>query len=188
MSFEQEQENLKQLQKAAREGKLSLFYLDESGFSNIPNVQRAWSPKGHPHEADASIPRQRVNVIGALNYATGKVVHHLHIQSVNRDAVVDLIDCVAKLEDRLPLALVVLDNAKIHHNFETKKLDEWLIEHRLLIMHLPPYSPELNPIEIVWKQAKYHWRRFVTWSKDEFIQEVQNLMDGIGTDFKISFA
>ena len=114
---------MKHLQTAAREGKLSLFYLDESGFSNIPNVQRAWSPKGHPHEADASITRQRVNVIGALNFATCKVEYHLHSQSVNREAVVSLIDHIAKLEDRLPMALVVLDNAKIHHHFDTQKLD-----------------------------------------------------------------
>jgi hypothetical protein len=60
-------------QGAAREGKLSLFYLDESGFSNIPNVQRAWSPVGKPHVADASVARQRVNVVGALDYATGKL-------------------------------------------------------------------------------------------------------------------
>jgi transposase len=162
--------------------------LDESGFSNIPHVQRAWSPKGRPHEADASVTRQRVNVIGALDYATGKVWHELHHQSVNRETVVGFIDRIAKLEDRLPLALVILDNARIHHHIETKKRDEWMIHHRLILMHLPPYSPELNPIEMIWKHAKYHWRRFVTWSKDEFIQEVQNLMNGIGTDFKISFA
>ncbi|WP_422646233.1 transposase, partial [Xenorhabdus nematophila] len=28
------------------------------------------------------------------------------------------------------------------------------------LLYLPAYSPELNLIEIVWKQAKYHWRRF----------------------------
>ena len=161
--------------------------MDESGFSTIPNVQRAWSTKGHPHTADASLPRQRINVIGALDFATGKVWHDLHGQSIKRNAVVDLIDRIAKREERMPLTLVVLDNAKIHHHFDTKKLDEWLIDHRLVLMHLPPYSPELNPIEIVWKQAKYHWRRFVTWSKEELAQEVQNLINGVGTDFIISF-
>ena len=55
-------------------------------------------------------------------------------------------------------------------------------------MHLPAYSPELNLIEMVWKQAKYHWRRFVTWSKDELLGEVQSLMDGVGLDFKIGLS
>lgn len=104
--------------------------------------------------------RQRVNVIGALDFATGKVWYDMHKQSINRNAVVDLIDRIAKREERMPLTLAVLDIAKIHHHVDAKMLDEWLIEHRLVLMHLPHYSSELNPIEIVWKQAKYHWCRF----------------------------
>ncbi|YAP79127.1 transposase [Xenorhabdus stockiae] len=30
------------------------------------------------------------------------------------------------------------------------------------VCSLPAYNPELNLIEIIWKQAKYHWRRFIT--------------------------
>jgi hypothetical protein len=179
---------LRLCQKAASEHKLSLFYLDESGFCNRPNVQRAWGPKGKPHAADASTSRQRINVIGALDYATGELWYDLHSASVKRHAVVDLIDRIAQREQRMPLTIVVLDNAKIHHHIDPEKLDQWLIEHRLVLMHLPPYSPELNPIEIVWKQAKYHWRRFVTWSKEELRQEVQNLMNGFGSVFKIGFS
>jgi hypothetical protein len=186
--FEAARENLGRCQGAARAGKLSLFYLDESGFSTIPNVQRAWSPKGKPHVADASVARQRVNVVGALDYATGEIWYDLHGQSVKRNAVVDLIDRIAQREQRMPLTLVVLDNARIHHHIDPQKLDEWLVEHRLVLVHLPPYSPELNPIEIVWKQAKYHWRRFVTWSKDELLEEVHKLMDGLGSDYKIGFS
>jgi hypothetical protein len=161
--------------------------LDESGFSTIPNVQRAWSPKGQPHAADASAPRARVNVVGALDYANGTVWHDLHGKPVKRDAVVALIDRIARRDERMPLTLVVLDNARTHHNIDPGKLDEWLVEHRLVLMHLPPYSPELNPIEVVWKHLKYHWRRFVTWSKEELFEQVQNLMAGVGSNFKISF-
>ena len=81
-------------QIAAREGKIGLFYLEESGFANIPNVQRSWPPKGQPHEAEA----------GALT-------------------------------------LVVLDNASMHHDIDPEKLEDWLVNHRLVLMHLPPYSP-----------------------------------------------
>jgi hypothetical protein len=35
----------------------------------------------------------------------------------------------------------------------TGLLDDWLLNHRLVLLYLPPYSPELNPIEIVWKHA-----------------------------------
>lgn len=182
------QENLANCRLAAKEGKISLFYLDESGFSNIPNVQRAWSPKGQPHQADASTPRGRINVIGALDWATGNVWHHLQEQTVKRKSVVDFIDRIAKREERKPLTLVVLDNARIHHGMDQAILDDWLVNHRLVLMYLPPYSPELNPIEIVWKQAKYHWRRFVTWTKEELFNEVLGLMQNIGVTFKVSYA
>lgn len=127
--------------KGRREGKLGLFYLDESGFSNIPNVQRA---KGKPHMADASAARQGENVAGALGYATGKLWHG---QMVKR---------IAQREQRMPLTLVVLDNARAHHNFDPKKLDGWLWSNIAWSWCASPYSPEPNPIEIVWKQAKHY--------------------------------
>ena len=98
---------------------------------------------------------------------------------------VALIDSIAKRVERMPLTLV--DNARTHHKIDPEKLDEWLFERRLVLMHFPPYSPELNPIEIVWKHLKYHWRRFVPLSKEELFKQVQNLMADIGSNFKISF-
>lgn len=175
------------MQAAAQTNQLSLFYLDESGFSNIPNVQRAWTPKGNPHSADAGSGRQRVNVIGALEFSTGHLWYDLHDQSIKRAQVTDLIDRIARREHRMPLTVVVLDNASTHHHIDANKLDEWLIEHRLILLHLPPYSPELNLIEILWKHAKYHWRRFVTWSKQQLREEVAKLMDSVGHQFKIGF-
>lgn len=178
---------MKHCQNAARAGKIGLFYLDESGFANIPNVQHAWNPKGQPHAADASLSRKRVNVVGALEYASGQLWHELHTQSIRREAVVGLIDRLAQREQRMPLTIVVLDNATIHHHIDPQKLDDWLINHRLILMYLPPYSPELNPIEIVWKHAKYHWRRFATWTKEQLFDEVQKLMLAVGSTYKICF-
>ena len=46
----------------------------------------------------------------------------------------------------------------------------------------------MNLIEMRWKPAKDHWRRFVTGAQDQVREEVIKLMRGFGTDFKISFA
>jgi len=43
-------------------------------------------------------------------------------------------------------------------------------------------------IEILWKQAKYHWREFTTWSKESFRSKISELLDGFGTKFQINFA
>lgn len=132
--------------------------------------------------------RQRVNVIGAWDYARGQLWSVVQTSAVRREAVVDLIDRIAQREPRLPLTIVVLDNATMHHGIALEKLDEWLTEHRLVLMYLPPYSPELNLIEMIWKQAKYRWRRFASWTKQQLFEEVQNLMQAIGSTYQINFA
>ncbi|WP_354670289.1 transposase [Janthinobacterium sp. SUN073] len=53
--------------------------------------------------------------------------------------------------------------------------------------YLPPYSPELNRIEILWKQAKYFWRRFVGLKGSELLSEAASLMKGFGTAFTNKF-
>ncbi|QFY42194.1 hypothetical protein F6R98_05735 [Candidatus Methylospira mobilis] len=42
-----------------------------------------------------------------------------------------------------------MDNASIHHSIEQEITDRWLVDHRLVLLYLPPYSPELNLIEIL---------------------------------------
>jgi transposase len=56
------------------------------------------------------------------------------------------------------------------------------------LYYLPPYSPELNRIEILWKHAKYFWRRFVAVNGADLLNEIQSLMKGFGTEFTINFA
>ncbi|SFN88890.1 transposase, partial [Xenorhabdus japonica] len=57
-----------------------------------------------------------------------------------------------------------------------------------LLLYLPAYSPELNLIEIIWKQAKYHWRRFITRTQDTMEDELNTLLDGYGDQFAINFS
>jgi hypothetical protein len=147
------------LKRDAKAGKAHLFFLDESGMSTVPNVQRAWSPQGKPHCADACVAKRRVNILGALDYAANWLVHALREASVKRVQVVDFIDqLAARHVDGKPM-VVVLDNASIHHHIDDKKIAAWR-DRRLTLFHLPVYSPELNPIEILWRQAKYRWRKF----------------------------
>jgi len=56
------------------------------------------------------------------------------------------------------------------------------------LFYLPPYSPKLNLLEIVWKNAKYHWRRFVTWTKDTICAEIETLLGDKHSKFEIRFS
>jgi transposase len=48
--------------------------------------------------------------------------------------------------------VIILDNASIHRSKKTK---EFLERHKHIhLLHLPPYSPEYNPVELFWKWIK----------------------------------
>jgi transposase len=51
---------------------------------------------------------------------------------------------------------VILDNASIHKSCEIYDIAE---EYNVQIIYLPPYSPDLNPIEKVWANFKNILRR-----------------------------
>lgn len=86
------------------------------------------------------------------------------------------------------LTFAWMDNASIHHSIEPEITDRWLVDHRFVLLYLPPYSPELNVIEILWKHAKYHWRDFTSWTRDTLIQNVQVLLNNFSTKFHVCYA
>ena len=182
------QRALKKMQADAREGKIELLYMDEAGFSCVPNVQRSWSPLGQAHSVDASVGRKRVNVLAALDCAGNALHFQTRERSVDRTDVIDFLQQLATQSNPDKWTFVVMDNASMHHNIDYDIRHEWMVHHRFTPLYIPAYSPELNLIEIVWKHAKYHWREFVTWSKHNLVQEVHSLLSGFGTKFHVSFA
>ena len=56
--------------------------------------------------------------------------------------------------------IVLLDNASIHRGEAMEQKRRQWRRRGLYLYYLPPYSPELNRIEILWKQAKYFWHKF----------------------------
>lgn len=51
--------------------------------------------------------------------------------------------------------ILVMDNAAFHKSMQTKQLIE---QAGCELLFLPPYSPDLNPIEKLWANIKRHWR------------------------------
>ena len=62
--------------------------------------------------------------------------------------------------------LIVVDGAKYH--FEKEHVQKFYEEnkHQLVIVQLPPYSPNLNPIEQVWKKVK-KWLAITPWATEK---------------------
>lgn len=129
-----------------------------------------------------------MNVLGALNYVTSQLHFEVFEHTVKRQQVVPFLDKLAQSSDPEKFTIVVMDNASIHHGIEPAVHKQWLYEHRFVLLYLPPYSPELNLIELLWKQAKYHWRKFISWEKDQLVTEVSTLLNGVGSEFHIRYA
>jgi putative transposase len=65
--------------------------------------------------------------------------------------------------------IIILDNFRTHHAVIVKEKAEDL---NIILLHLPPYSPDLNPIEFVWKSVK----RIVSNISPLQIEELENII------------
>ena len=149
-----------QLRKQQAEaGDIVLLYGDESEALTHPYLARAWAKAGADLRVPAPGQARKVAMLGSLDHVTRQLI--VHTSPTKRSS-----DFVAHLEqlDRLfgprpgqPTKPVVLveDNGPIH----TSKLSMAALaarEHWLTVEWLPRYAPELNDIEVVWRDLKAH--------------------------------
>lgn len=83
--------------------------------------------------------------------------------------------------------IVLLNNAAIHKGQDMEKHRRRWTRKGLHLYYLPPYSPELNRIEILWKHAEYFRRRFAAVNGADLLHEIQSLMKGFGSEFTVNF-
>ena len=126
------------------------MYLDESGFARDGPRTHGYAYRGKRcygvHDWHA---KGRINVIGAM-VGFGLVSVGLFEGSINSDVFYAWL--TQALVPVLPVnAVVVMDNASFHKRAD---MVEAIKQSGALLEFLPPYSPDLNPIEQKWAQAK----------------------------------
>lgn len=184
-AFERAEGALASLRAMARVGQCELLYFDEAGFGPNPPLQYGWMPVGQTRSARAGTHEQRVNVLGALRHDCS-LVWHMHDNRTTREDVMTFLDELANQAHSAP-RIVVLDNAAIHKGEPMRqRRRRWELQD-LYLYYLPPYSPELNRIEILWKQAKYFWRRFRYLAGESLWDEVHSIMENYGKAFTVNF-
>lgn len=128
----------------------SLIYVDESGFSKSQPRTHGYSVKGKRCYGKHNWGEKgRTNVIGALLGGLLLTVS-LFETNINTEVFTSWIkqDLLPQLP---PYSVVILDNAAFHKN---KNITDLLSKEGHHLLFLPPYSPDLNPIEHKWAQAK----------------------------------
>ena len=108
-------------------------------------------------------------------------------ESINTNVVVESIDDFSKNIKRK--TVLVVDNAPTHTSDDfLEKIEVWK-KRGLTIKFLPPYSPELNKIEILWRFIKYHWLPFSSYQCFNNLREnLFHILKNIGSLFKINFS
>jgi transposase len=132
-----------------------VVFIDESGFMLQPLVRRTWAERGKTPVLEQWDRRDRVSVITALALSPKRRRVRMFFRLLDHNAKAeDFIWFLNDLRVELGRKLhVVWDNLGAHRRAEnclrTLKC-HWARFHRL-----PPYAPELNPVEHVWTTSKW---------------------------------
>jgi len=130
-----------------------IWSLDECHFQQHGSRCTMWVP---PEEKDPVVlhapTKKSISLFGAVNVSSGKLVN-LITPVFNAETFRQFIKMLIKRGSKKKRLIVILDNARYHHALILKP---WLDKNRKRIefLFLPPYSPELNPIERVWKMVR----------------------------------
>jgi putative transposase len=122
------------------------MFQDEAGFGRINKPKRCWCPKGVRPVVPCRHIREYRHAFGAVEPLTG--ASFFLIMPLCNTEMMNLF--LAELSKEFPDDDVVLvcDGAGWH------KSKELIVPENITILHLPPATPEMNPIEQIWKEIR----------------------------------
>ena len=153
-----EQEVVRQGQRGRQ---LRLMFQDEARFGRINYRRRCWAPKGFRPEVGMQIVREYTYAFGAVSPHDG-TLDSLVLPIVTAEAMSIFLEEVARRHPE-EFILMFLDGAGWHRANDLTVLDNMRLEA------LPPYSPQLNPVEHIWDEIREKW----------FTNEVFNSLEAV---------
>lgn len=156
-----------------------LFFVDAAHFVLQPFLGFLWSFARLFIKAPSG--RQRFNVLGALHATTRQLVTITNTSYINAQSVAALLRKLAAAFTDRPITLV-LDNARYQH---CRFIKDLALELRIELLFLPPYSPNLNLIERLWKFIKkqclysQYYEQFAN-----FKQAIEDCLAEVSASFK----
>ena len=157
-----------------RRGKV--YFLDAAHMLHAAIPTKGWIKRGQMVQLRTNSGRNRLNILGAYSPDDGDLISLEGQESCDAERVAQLL---RKLRAANPgkRLLVVLDNAPYNH---AAPVTETASALRIMLLYLPPYSPNLNLIERFWKFLKRKVVRnqfYATFA--EFRTAVQNVLHNI---------
>lgn len=183
--YQQKRYALDILKTLDTKGSIDLYYMDETGFTLVPPIPYAWQAEGEPLTVPSQKSR-RFNVLGFM-HRQHKLESYVSAQTVTGDVVATCIETFFSAVEQP--TVIVMDQASIHTGQAVSERRQQWAERNVYLFDLPPYSPELNLIEIVWRFMKYQWIDFKAYQSWQSLQDaVEEMLIGYGEKFVINFA
>lgn len=126
-----------------------IYFSDATHPTHNTKPSYGWIKKGKKNDVyiKSNTGRKRLNLLGAMNIGNKHAVI-LEEETINAQAIIHLFEKMAKNQPHGKI-YIILDNATYHH---AKIVKNWLLNHpRFKPLFLPPYSPNLNLIERLWR-------------------------------------
>lgn len=136
---------------AAKAAGGSIFFCDEAGVRTDYHSGTTWAPVGQTPIVQGTGNRKSVNMISAVS-PRGKL--HFSFVDGNVNAA-NFIEYLKKLMHDIPRPIFLIVDGHPAHTAQATREFVQGTEGRLNLYFLPPYSPELNPDEWVWKNIKH---------------------------------
>lgn len=155
-----------------------VYFSDATHPTHNTKPSYGWIKKGKKNDVyiKSNTGRKRINILGALDIGD-KTAIVIEKETINADAIIALLEAVKDKQKQGKVYLVV-DNAKYHY---ARLVNQWLLRHpRFKLIFLPPYSPNLNIIERLWrffhqKVTNNHYFESFTEFKEQSLAFFKNL-------------
>lgn len=157
-------------------------------------ISCGWIRKGKDKLIETTGSRTRMNLMGALNLETMVVVTE-EFATINSEAMEKFFAKTRAAYPDAPKIHLILDRGPYNISAYTKEAAE---KHRIKLHYLPPYSPNLNPIERLWKvmneyarnsvffkDAKAFRKAIMTFFHKTWPEIAESMVDRINDNFQI---
>lgn len=136
--------------RADREG-AAIYFADEAYSRTDHHAGTTWAPVGQTPLVEHLGEREGIGMISAISMR-GEMHWMVYSEPMNSALFTDYLGYL--IEDVEGKIFLVVDRARYHTSQETAL---WLMDHkdRIELFFLPPYSPDMNPDEWVWKNVKH---------------------------------
>jgi len=145
------------------------MFQDEARFGRISRPMRCWAPNGIRPECRSQIIREYIYAYSAISPKDGKIDSFIAPYADKEVMSIFLHQVSARFEN--DFIIMIMDKAAWH---TTEKLE---IPENIEILFLPPYSPQLNPVEHLWDEIREKFFANKAFKDIDAVED--NLMEGL---------